>query len=339
MVHLSALWHQLVETTRDNLVVPLLSRLHVPPDALDARDMAASLLIAALQIGVIGLVFRPLESWRPAERWADRRLTRVDRGYTLLTLLGAAPLAIFLALTPLRDLPAGGVASGLLTGVPWFAQYPYTLFVVYYLAFDCAYYWMHRAEHAIPWWWALHSLHHSQRQLNCWSNDRDCVVSGMMEALILASVGVVLGVEPSEFALLMFAGELVQSLSHTNVRIGFGRLVGKLLVSPDFHRLHHMRTDPLRPGLHHCNFAQAFPLWDILFGTALYGEAPRPTGVGDPVVDADNGLGLLGQQRAALRRFWGAVSSRAGWKPGDVSFGPGYQPIADKLQASPASRV
>ena len=131
----------------------------------------------------------------------------------------------------------------------------------------------------------------------------------------------------------------MQNLSHTNVRMGFGRLLGKALVGPDFHRLHHMRTDPRRPGLHRCNFAQAFPIWDILFGTALYGEASQATGVTDPVVDADNELGMLGQQWAALRRFWGAIQRRAGWKPGDVSFGAGYAPMPDQRPALPASPV
>ena len=137
----------------------------------------------------------------------------------------------------------------------------------------------------------------------------------------------------------MLAGELVQNFSHTNVRTGFGRLFGKVLVGPAFHRLHHMRADPARPGQHRCNFAQAFPLWDILFGTAHYGAAPQATGVTDPVVDADNELGLVGQQRAALRRFWGALLRPAGWKPGDVSFGAGYEPIADYRPASPMHEV
>src|SRR4030095_2268151 len=90
---------------------------------------------------------------------------------------------------------------------------------------------------------------------------------------------VVLGVEPAEFALLVLVGELLENFSHANVRVGFGTIVSKLLVSPAFHRLHHMRADASRPGLHQCNFSQTFPIWDILFKTALYGEAPRATGV------------------------------------------------------------
>ena len=334
MSELSGPWLHLVAWTGDRLVAPLLSLLRLSSAAADTREIAESVIIAAIQIGVIALVFRPLEWWRPAERWTDRSLTRVDRQYTLIMVLGALPLGIFLAMTPLGrlfggDAGAGGDSStGLKHWLPGLDHHPVLLFLGYYLIYDFVYYWMHRAQHAIPWWWALHSLHHSQRQLSCWSNDRDCFLDGFLEAMILASVGLAIGVAPAEFALLMLTGELIQNFSHANVRIGFGSVIDKLVVGPDFHRLHHMRVDPGRPNLHNSNFAQAFPLWDILFGTALYGEPRRPTGVSDPVIDADNGRGLIGQQRSALRRFWGAFRRREGWKPGDVAFGADFAPVA-----------
>lgn len=332
MFDASGLWRHLVEGTSEGIAAPLLSLLQVPATALSPHELATSLLIAAIQIGIIALIFRPLESWIPAERWTDRRLTRVDRQYTLLVVLGVLPLTIFLATTPLRELlggDAGAAQTGLLHGIPVLDRHPYLLFLVYYLVFDLVYYWMHRAQHAIPWWWALHSLHHSQRQVNCWTNHRDSLLDGVLEAAILASVGILLGVEPSEFALLMLAGELIQNYSHANVRVGFGRFLNRVFVGPPFHRLHHMRGDPAKPGLHNCNFAQAFPAWDILFGTALYGVQRRETGVSDLVVDADNERGLIGQQWAAMQRFWGAIRRRAGWHPSDVSFGAGYEPIPD----------
>jgi hypothetical protein len=88
-----------------------------------------------------------------------------------------------------------------------------------------------------------------------------------------------------------------------------------------------MLVDPERPTLHICNYGQVLSIWDVLFGTSLYGMAPRPTGVGDPVVDADNDHGLVGLHWAALKRFWGAVRCIEGWRPGEVAFGEGYRPI------------
>ena len=51
------------------------------------------------------------------------------------------------------------------------------------------------------------------------------------------------------------------------------------------------------------NFAPVFPIWDILFGTAIYDGKHRPTGVDDAVVDADNGRGWLAQQVTVLGRL------------------------------------
>lgn len=332
------LWAHAVSWLSAHAVVPLLTALHLNGLAGDPDDIAASLLIAALQVGIIGLIFRPLETWFPAEKWADRKLTLVDRNYTLLMLLGIFPLFTYLVLTPFSHLFGGADSTTSSTGsplalthwIPWFNQHPYVLFATYYVVYDFVYYWMHRTQHAIPWWWALHSMHHSQRQMSCWTNDRGSYVDGFLQSMVLATVGLVVGVEPDQFALLMFIGELAQNFSHANVRFGFGRWLEKLFVDPRFHRLHHMVVDAHRPQLHNCNYGQVLSVWDVLFGTALYGEPARPTGVGDPSVDADNDRGLVAMQWGAFRRFWGALWSPAGWKPGDVAFGPDHVPISTR---------
>jgi sterol desaturase/sphingolipid hydroxylase (fatty acid hydroxylase superfamily) len=327
-------WAFLVDWCSGHIVSPLLTAVRLHATAGDAREIAEALLIGALQIAIIGLVLRPLESWAPAEPWGDRGLTRIDRKYTLLMLLGLNPLFAFLVIAPLVSAlgfgggeAGGGDTSGLRLWVPWFNGHPLLLFVVYYVLYDLTYYWMHRVQHAIPWWWALHSMHHSQRQMSCWTNDRGSYLDGGLQSIVLACVGVLTGVDAAEFAWLMLLSELVQNLSHTNVRLGFGRVLEKVFVDPKFHRLHHMRVDPQRPELHRCNFGQVLSIWDVLFGTALYGEPPRQTGVGDPTVDADNARGLVAMQIGALKRFWGAVRRIDGWKPGEVAFGPDGRPI------------
>jgi sterol desaturase/sphingolipid hydroxylase (fatty acid hydroxylase superfamily) len=334
---LPQLWEHAVSWLSSHAVVPALSALHVLELSGNPEEIAEAMLLGLVQLGIIALIFRPLESLIPAEKWPDRKATWVDIQYTLIILLGLLPLFTYLVLNPLIHYLGGGATATAETDsqplinlsklLPVLDGHPLLLFLVYYLIYDFVYYWMHRSQHLIPWFWALHSVHHSQRFVSCWTNDRDSYLAGLIEALILASVGLVIGVKPNEFALLMLLGELVQNFSHANVRISFGPVFEKVLVGPRYHRLHHMIVDPARPGLHNCNFSQAFPLWDILFGTALYHEPPHPTGVCDPMVDIDNQYGLLGQQWQAIKRFWGAVRRPAGWKPGDVAFGADYAPI------------
>ena len=162
-------------------------------------------------------------------------------------------------------------------------------------------------------------MHHSTRQISCWTNDRGSLIDGFIQSMILASVGIVMGVEPEQFAWLVLVGELVQNFSHANVRIAFGPLFDRVFVSPKFRRLHRMLVDPTAPNLHNCNFGQVFSIWDVVFGTALYNEPLRPTGVGDPMVDDDNNHGLVGLHWNAAKRFWGAVPSAVGmevWRGG-----------------------
>ena len=341
MPDLSQWWSHGTVWLSSHAVIPLLTVLHIDGLAGNPDEIAGALMIAALQVAIIGLIFRPLETWLPAERWTDRKLTLVDRNYTILMLLGIFPLFTYLVLTPFSHLFGGGdsgsgsSAAGDTSGsplaishlMPWFDQHPLLLFFVYYAIYDFVYYWMHRTQHAIPWWWALHSMHHSQRQMSCWTNDRGNLIDGFIQSMVLAVVGLLIGVQPDEFAWLMLLGELAQNFSHTNVRLGFGRLFEKVFVDPKFHRLHHMLVDPARPGLHNCNYGQVFSIWDVLFRTSLYGEPPRPTGVGDPIVDADNNYSLLGLHWISTKRFLGVVRRRAGWKPGEVGFAEDYTPI------------
>ena len=337
MPDLSQLWQHMTTWLSVHAVTPFLTLLHIDGLAGNPDEIAGALMIAALQVAIIGLIFRPLETWFPAEKWTDRKLTLVDRNYTVLMLLGIFPLFTYLVLTPFSHLFGGsdggnsdsGTGSPLAIShlIPWFDHHPLLLFLVYYAIYDFVYYWMHRTQHALPWWWALHSMHHSQRQMSCWTNDRGNLIDGFLQSMVLAVVGLLIGVQPDEFAWLMLLGELAQNFSHTNVRLGFGRLFEKVFVDPKFHRLHHMMVDPERPNLHNCNYGQVFSIWDVVFRTALYGEPARPTGVGDPIVDADNNYSLLGLHWVSTKRFLGAVRRKAGWKPGEVSFAEDYTPI------------
>lgn len=314
MESIAALWIAVVTALADHAIAPLLGLLHLTGVADDPREIATALLISAIQVLIVACVFRPLEDLVPAERWTDRRYARIDRFYTLLKLFGVLPIFTYLLLDPFTSWIGGlfaGVSGGdgrealfSLQGMfPALRQHPVLLFLAYFAIFDLVYYLYHRLQHAVPWLWALHSLHHSQRQLNCWSNDRDHYLDDLFEALVITGVSLLIGVAPIDYALLILIGELVQNFSHANVRIGFGRIFDKLVVDPKYHRLHHMVIDPERPHIHNCNFALVFPFWDVLFGTALYAEKQHPTGVDDPAIDADNMLGFVGQQVAALKRF------------------------------------
>ena len=92
MFSLPQLWSHSVDWLSVHAVAPTLDLLHLGKLSGDPRDIAAALLIAAFQIAVIGCLFRPLETFFPAEKWENRKLTLVDRNYTVMMLIGIFPL-------------------------------------------------------------------------------------------------------------------------------------------------------------------------------------------------------------------------------------------------------
>lgn len=309
---LTAIWIAAQAALFETLVQPVLQALGMLNWADVAFDGVEAVMIGVVQIALILAFLRPLEALRPAEAWSDRKTARVDIVYTLLNKLGVIPLALFFLLTPIQGYVDEALRSVEFAPVlleqrlPWLADQPVLTFLLYFVILDFVGYWIHRAQHGLRWWWALHSLHHSQTQLSCWSDDRNHILDNFITDLCMVLVAVAIGVEPGQFVALLLAGRFIESLSHANVRLPFGYLGERLIVSPAFHRLHHARANPAEPNLHDHNFGVVLPIWDLMFGTALYENRTRPTGVDDPAVDADNRRGYLGQQWAGFARFFAA---------------------------------
>ncbi len=279
----------------------------------DAYEGTEWFLLGAAQVVLLYAVLRPLEALAPAERWTDRSGTGVDVIYTLLHRLGAFPVLVFMLLTPIVDSAAAGLRQ--LGFTPWnldalwpgSTDIPIVSFLLYLLVLDAADYWLHRAQHRLRWWWALHALHHAQRKMSFWTDDRNHLLDSLILDAIKAAVALAIGVEPQQFVGLIIATRVLQSVQHANVAWRFGP-IGHLLVSPIFHRTHHaigVGHEGRRSG---CNFAVLFPIWDLAFGTADFRRVIEPTGIRDQLPPPhgrshEYGDGFWQQQWLGLRRM------------------------------------
>jgi sterol desaturase/sphingolipid hydroxylase (fatty acid hydroxylase superfamily) len=236
-------------------------------------------------------------------------------------------MAVFFTLDPLMDHLAGmlrmeGVhpfnLESLVTGMS-----PLASFLVYLVVLDFFDYWFHRGQHKFRWWWALHSLHHSQQNMNLWSDDRNHLLDDVLRDAYLAVIALAIGVAPSQYVLLVSVSRALQSLQHANVRIHFGMIGERLLVSPRFHRTHHavgIGHESKGRELGGCNFGVLLPVWDMLFGTANFAPGFYGTGVRDqfertaPDGSAkparDYGRGFWRQQWLGLVRLAEAIGRR-----------------------------
>lgn len=282
----------------------------------DAFDATGWLLLGLIQVLLLLGVMLVLERRWPVEPVTDRSAVWVDVGYTLLHRLGLFRLVMFFSIEPLWDAAASslrqaGLPTWHLEGLwPGVTDLPWVTLLLYLVVFDLAGYWLHRAQHKFSWWWALHALHHSQRQMTVWSDNRNHLLDSLVLATVLAMLARVIGVEPGQFVAITVATQLLESLQHANLRWSFGAVGERLLVSPRFHRCHHSigigHESAGRGTLGGHNFGILFPWWDMLFGTANFEPRFDPTGVRDQLPEEgghDYGQGFWRQQWLGLRRM------------------------------------
>ncbi|WP_149536343.1 sterol desaturase family protein [Siccirubricoccus phaeus] len=282
-----------------------------------AEDIFAWLdfaLLGLFGIAVVYLVCRPLEAWRPVERRQDGAAIRTDMVYTFLSRLGILPLLAFVLLSTLQSRWEGwltevGVMPPTLEElIPPLRDHPLLALAAYIIVLDFGEYWRHRAQHGFRWWWALHAIHHSQRQMTFWTDDRNHVLDDVLAALWFGGLALLIGVPPGQFPIILLLLRLAESLSHANVRLNYGRLGERLLVSPRFHRLHH---GELSAGAAGKNYAVLLPVWDWIFGTADFRrDHYPPTGAADAGEAMERG-GWLRQQWAGFQRLALTIAGRA----------------------------
>jgi sterol desaturase/sphingolipid hydroxylase (fatty acid hydroxylase superfamily) len=274
------------------------------------------LVAGVLQIVCMLLVIGPLERWRPVEVVSDRAAVRVDILYTLIHRLGLFKLLMFFTLEEgfqeaVGLLRAQGLPTWHLDQLwPGVTDQALVSFVIYLVAFDAVHYLLHRAQHHFGWWWSLHALHHSQRQMTLWTDNRNHLLDDVLTSLVLALVALLIGVGPGQFIALVALGQLSESFQHANVRFDFGRWFSRLWISPCFHRRHHAmgigHETPEGAPLGGCNFGVLLPWWDMLLGTADFRREYAATGVRDQVEQGrDYGRGFWAQQKLGLLRLIG----------------------------------
>lgn len=306
----------------DTFVQPPLLALGLGSLVEPAFDGVEFFLFGVLQLAIAYLLLRPLEYLRPVELWTDRKAVRVDVIYTFLDRLGVIPLAVFALLTPLLLGIEGWlrlhdvIPPQLEDAFPALETHPLASFFLYLVIIDFAEYWRHRLSHTFRWWWALHIIHHSQRQMSLWTDSRNHLLDDLIGGAWFALIALCIGVPPGHFIGLLMVVRIVENLAHVNARISFGRWGEHLIVSPRYHRWHHaLELPPGRNFRHGCNFAVLFPIWDRLFGTQYVADRLPATGVGSPVLSQpahadrfwvqqkDGLLGLAAALRASLRTY------------------------------------
>jgi sterol desaturase/sphingolipid hydroxylase (fatty acid hydroxylase superfamily) len=204
---------------------------------------------------------------------------RTDLSFVVLYVVGFRwlyPLAILLSAPGLVYFATGWALSGLewrglLAGV---TASPIAAGALMLLGMDLALYLSHRALHAVPFLWRTHQLHHGADEMTVANGSRVALGELFLnEFAILAVMVPMFGLQRPEVVLpVLVIRQVVDMLQHSDLPWDYGAF-GKLVASPRYHRLHHS-VDPRDYNQH---FADIFPVWDYLFGTASKRFREDPT--------------------------------------------------------------
>ena len=249
------------------------------------RGLAESLTyLAAVFAG--GLI---LERFWPAERGQPPRrlLFNLALGVILFTVSGLLVAWLHPLIRPLITAPLG---QRLHIELPDGALGSLAQVLVFFLVYDFFYYWWHRAQHEITWLWPQHELHHSDTALNVTTSLRHHWLEDPLRVFAMAApLGFAFYFKPASVPWIASVAGLWPFFIHTNIRLQLGPLTG-VIAGPQYHRLHHS----IEPRHWNKNYAAFFPVWDIVFGTAVFprrGEFPatgvprgEPKGIGDALV-------------------------------------------------------
>ena len=130
---------------------------------------------------------------------------------------------------------------------------------------DMLIYWQHVASHHIPILWALHKVHHADRDIDVTTGSRfhplEIGFSMGYKMLLVALLGAPV------LAVIIF--ELILNgcamFNHSNVKLplAFDRILRRFIVTPAMHRVHHSTI----VSETNSNYGFSLSLWDRIFGS------------------------------------------------------------------------
>ncbi len=239
-------------------------------------NIAYATLSTGISLLFLVLLFRPLEKLFPANK--SQRFFRPEWFTDLLFLLGQYLLwggLVFSLLFCFRDALTSWIPQSFLAAVegqPWWLQAGEVV-----LLSDFFIYWGHRLQHAVPFLWRFHSIHHSAEHLDWLAAHREHPLDTVYTMGLINLPPFLLGFPLETLAgFLAFRG-LWAIYIHSNVRLPIGPL-RMLIGAPELHHWHHDRAR--NAG----NYANISPLMDLMFGTYRCPDhEPESFGIHEPI--------------------------------------------------------
>jgi sterol desaturase/sphingolipid hydroxylase (fatty acid hydroxylase superfamily) len=217
-------------------------------------------VIGPFSLAALGIILVAERLWPAQERQLIARGHRHDLLIAILHVTLVLPFVTALTLSFVEILRR--LAPWLV--VPQTDVVPRWLIVIVILvAMDGCNWGVHLANHRLQMLWRFHELHHSQEDMNALTVFRTHPLIHVSYLVALVPGIVLLDNGAVSVAVLAAYGSIV-AFAHSNTRLSFGPF-GRIVVSPNFHRIHHKVDGP-----QDVNLGFALTIWDQIFHTAVF---------------------------------------------------------------------
>lgn len=242
-----------------------------------------------------------------------RRTRRLGPRLLVNAALSAGTYAVAALLVRPAALASAGWAAAKGFGLLHWAALPETAaFALGFILLDLSFYYWHRLNHQVAFFWRFHNVHHIDPDLDASTGFRfhfgEVALSAVFRVIQVAAIG------PTLATLVIY--ELIFQVEtyfhHSNLRlpIGLERVLNFLIVTPRMHGIHHSQYHDETDS----NYSVVFSLWDRLHRTYRWAIPQDAITIGVPgyYEPEDNSLWRafrlpFGRQRD----YWRGQESRA----------------------------
>ncbi|NNK81426.1 MAG: sterol desaturase family protein, partial [Flavobacteriales bacterium] len=115
------------------------------------------------------------------------------------------------------------------------------------------------------WMWKFHVIHHSDENVDTTTALRHHPGESVFRAVFTLLAVLVVGAPMWMVMVYQSFSAFLSQFNHSNVRLPdwFNKTIGRLVITPDMHRVHHHAELPYTDA----NYGNIFPFWDYIFGT------------------------------------------------------------------------
>ena len=133
---------------------------------------------------------------------------------------------------------------------------------------DFGYYLVHRMMH-LPYFWNTHRFHHSIVKIYWFSGLRTSFLNSFIIRIPYLVGFQIFEVAYKELLIASILLIIVNFWIHANLKLKVDNFLSYLMITPRFHRLHHVNDEQVTGN----NFGNIFSIWDHVFGTAIIDES------------------------------------------------------------------